>query len=51
MGLLTKDLNQEQLSNFTLYRVTNFSLVKGKTFVNPVAHPYPNYMGVPPSLG
>ena len=33
------------------YRVTKFtklSLVKGRTFANPEAHPYPNYMSVPP---
>ena len=30
------------------YRVTKFSLVKGRTFENPAAHPHPNYMGVPP---
>ena len=30
------------------YRVTKFTLVKGRTFANTVAHPHPNYMGVPP---
>ena len=32
------------------YRVTKFakfSLVKGRTFAIPAAHPHPNYMGVP----
>ena len=24
------------------------SLVKGRIFANPAAHPHPNYMGVPP---
>ena len=33
------------------YRVTTcakFGLLKGRTFVNPAAHPHPNYIGVPP---
>ena len=32
-------------------KVGKFGLVKGGTFANPVAHPHPNYMGVPPDPG
>ena len=50
-GQLCYSLCVRELKWVLRYRVTKFAkftLVKGRTFASPVAHPYPNYMGVPP---
>ena len=46
-------LYKQKIERVLWYSVTkfaNFTLVKGRTFANPAAHPHPNYMGVPPGL-
>ena len=37
--------------NILVSKFAKFGLVKGRTFANPAAHPYPNYTGVPPGGG